>query len=50
VNPRTTSGDGGSAWGRRATTVFMVQKDSPAIPGVLGAFFVIFKWFNVIFV
>ena len=40
----------GDAWRRRAATVAAVQMDFPAIPGVLGAVFVIFKVFNVIFV
>jgi hypothetical protein len=47
VNPRTASS--GGAWRRRAATVFVVQKDSPAIPGVFRGYFANFKLFHVIF-
>ena len=43
VNPRTANG--GGAWRRRVATVFVVQKDSPAIPGVLGAILQILNCF-----
>jgi len=48
MNPCAANHDG--AWRRRAATVPVVQTAFPAISGVLGALFVNFKLFSVIFI
>jgi len=47
VNPHAASSRG--AWRRRAATIFVFQKDSPAILGVFRGYSANFKLFHVIF-